>query len=199
MSGLATAATAVAAVAVIVAAIAVTAILATASAAMVVMRLEFLGGGIAHYLYKTAVAHRLSCQLVVEVHDNLVVGDLDYDTLDAHSLLSHHGDEGARTDVLAVKLAVNIEDGLVQLTDHFRIFHAEGFLGPKGKVKVLSLLQTHDILLESLDEREVETKNKSIGRLFLVFEHTGLLFAVDNKDLIHEFHVFTCFDFLHLI
>ncbi len=107
-TGLATAA--VAAVAVVVSAITATAVLTATTAAVMVLGLEFLGGSIAHHLDKAAVTHRLTSQLVVEVHDDLVVGHLEDSTLDAHAFLSHHGHDGIRTDVLAVKLAIDVED-----------------------------------------------------------------------------------------
>ena len=57
-------------------AVAVAALFA-AAAATVVMRFELLGSGIAHKLHMTAVTHCLTSELVVEVHDHLVVGHFD--------------------------------------------------------------------------------------------------------------------------
>ena len=162
-----------------------------------VLGLQLLGRGVAHQLHVAAVAHRLAGELVVKVHEHLVVGDLHYLTLDAHTLLGHHGHAGSGTDVLGVKLAVDVENFLLQLIDELGVLHAKGLVGLQGEVKLLALLQAHDVVLETLDERQVHAKHKGIGMLLVEFEHTLLLLAVNDKNLIYEFHVFSCLNFLH--
>ena len=191
------AAAAVAAVAVVVSAIASTAVV-TAATAAVVLGLEFLGGGVAHQLHKSAVAHGLSGELVIEVHEHFVVGDFHYLPLDAHALLGHHGHTCSGTDVLSVKFAVDVEDFFFQLIDEFGVLHTKGLMGFQGEVEFISLLQSHDVVLEALDERQVHAEDKCVGMLFVELEHARLLLAVDYKDLIHELHIFTCLNFLHL-
>ena len=173
----------------IVAAVTATTVLTTAAAA-VVLGAELLGRGVAHHLHIAAVAHRLACQLVVEVHEHLVVGHLDHLTLDAHSLLGHHGHAGSWADVLLVKLALHMEDFLLQLIHQLGVLHAEGLVGLQGEVKFLALLQTHDVVLESLDERQIHAEYKGIGVLFIEFENTGLLLAAFSQFpyIFKEYH-----------
>lgn len=191
---LAAAAAAVAAVAVVVATVTAAAFF-TAASATVMLGVELLGGGVAHELYKTGVAHRLASELVVEVHEHLLVGDLDDLSLDAHAFLRHHGHAGTRADVLGVKLAVDVENFLFEFIDEFGVLHSEGFMRLEGEIKLVALLQSHDVILETLDEGQVDAKYKGIGMFLVELEHTGLFFTVDDKDLINELHVFTCFDF----
>ena len=189
----AAAAAAIAAVAVVVATVAAT--FFTAASAAVMLGVELLGGGVAHELYKTGVAHRLACELVVEVHEYLLVGNLDDLSLDAHAFLRHHGHACAGSNVLGVKLAVDVENFLFQFIDEFGVLHTEGFMRLESEIKFVALLQSHDVILEALDEREVDAENKGIGVFLVELEHTGLFLTVDDKDLIYEFHVFSCFDF----
>ena len=189
-------ATAVAAVTVVVAAVAVVAVL-TATAATVMPGLQLLGSGVTHELDISAVAHGLARQLVIEVHKHLVVGDLDHLALDAHAFLRHHGHTGTGANVLLVKLALDVENLLLQLINQVGILLAEGLMGLKGEIKLLTLLQTHDAVLETLDERQIHAKDKSIGMLLVELENTHAFFTVDNKDLIDELHIFSCLNFLH--
>ena len=192
------AATAVAAVTVVVvvAAATVTTVL-TAASATVMLGLQLLGRGIAHQLHVAGIAHGLASQLMVEVHGHLVVGHLGHDALDTHALLGHHGHDGTHADVLVVKLAVNMENLLLELIHQARVLGTESLLGLEGEVKLLALLQAHDMVLETLDERHVHAEDKGIGLLLLELEHTDLLLAVHDEDFIYEFHVFSCFNFLH--
>lgn len=191
------AAAAVAAVAVVMATATVAAVLTTASAAVMVLGLELLGRGVAHELDVASIAHGLTGQLVVEVHGDLVVGDLGDNALDAHSLLGHHGHDGTHADVLVVKLAVNVEDFLLEFINHVGVLDTEGLLGLQGEVKLLSLLQVDDVVLEALDEGDIHTEDKGIGMLLVELEDTHLLVAIDNENLVHEFDVLTCLNFLH--
>ena len=75
--GLAAATAAVAALAVLVAAVTATT-LVTAAAATVVLGVELLGGSVAHELHKAAVAHGLTGQLVIEVHEHLGLSNICY-------------------------------------------------------------------------------------------------------------------------
>lgn len=159
--------------------------------------LEFLGGGVTHELHGAGIAHGLTCQLVVEVHGHLVVGDLGDDALDAHAVLGHHGHDGAHADVLVVKLAVHMENLFLQLVDHVGILQAEGFFGLEREVKVLALLQTHDVVLETLDERQVQAEDKGIGVLLVELENADLFLTINDKNLIYEFDVFSCLNFIH--
>ena len=84
-------------------------------------------------------------KLVVEIHEHLVVGHLDDLTLDAHAFLSHHGHAGTRTDILGVKLAVDMENLLLELIDQLGILYAESLMGLKGEIKFFALLQAHDM------------------------------------------------------
>ena len=195
---LAASATAVAASAMVVSAVTAATLFTTAAAA-VVMGLELLGGGIAHEFHMAGISHCLPSELVVEVHEDLVVGHFHYLTFDAHAFLSHHGDESARTDVFFIELSLHVENFLLELIDQFGILIAEGLVGLQGKIKFVSLLQPHDAVLEALDEREVHTENKCIGMFLVELEHARLLLAIDNKDFIYELYIFTCLYFLHLI
>ena len=192
---LAAATAAIAAVAVVVAA-AVAAFL-TAATAAVVLGLEFLGGGITHELHNTGITYGLAGQLMVEVHGHLFVGHLGHNALDAHAVLGHHRDDGTRAHVLVVKLAVHMENLFLQFVDQVGVLLAESLLGFEREIKLLTLLQTHDVLLETLDERHVHTEDKRVGMLLVELKDTHLLLGVDNKDLIHELHVFSCLNFLH--
>ena len=194
---LAAAAAAVAVVAVVVSAVTAATVLATTTAAVVMLGLKLLGGGVAHELHVARIAHRLAGKLVVEVHGDLVVGDLGDDALDAHAVLGHHGDTSAHADVLVVKLAVNVEDFLLEFVNHVGVLGAEGLLGLQREVKFLALLEVKDVVLESLDQRDVHAEHKRVGMFLIELENTHLLVAVDNKNLIHEFDVFTCLNFLH--
>lgn len=175
----AAAAAAVAAVAVVVATVAAAALFTTASAA-VMLGVELLGGGVAHELYKTGVAHRLASELVVEVHEHLLVGDLNDLSLYAHAFLGHHGHACTGSNVLGVKLAVDVENFLFQFIDEFGVLHTEGFMRLECEIKLVALLQSHDVILEALDEREVDAENKGIGVFLVELEHTGLFFTVDD-------------------
>ena len=145
------AAAAVAAVAVVVVAVVVVAFVTTA-AASVVLGLKLFGRGITHELHVTSIAHGLSGQLVVEVHEHLVVGYFHDLSLDAHVLLGHHGHESARADVFVIELAIDVEDFFLQLINQFGVFVSKGLMGLQGEVKFVSLLQSHDAVLETLDE-----------------------------------------------
>ena len=169
----------------------------TAATAAVVLGVKFLGRGVANELNEAAVAHGLACQLVVEVHEHLVIGHLDDLTLDAHAFLSHHGHACTRTDVLGVKLAVDVENLLLELIDQLGILYAESLMRLQREIKLLALLQTHDVVLEALDERQIHSKDESVGVLLVELEHTRLLVAIDHEYLIHEFYVFSCLNFLH--
>ena len=171
--------------------------LLTAATATVVLGLEFLGRGIAHQLHITAIAHGLASQLMVEVHKHLVVGDLDHLPLDTHALLGHHRHDGALADMLVVKLAVDVEDLLLQFVHQVGVLDAEGVLGLQGEVKLLALLEVDNVVVETLDERQIHAEDKRIGMLLIKLEHTGLLVAIDHKDLVHEFYIFTCLNFIH--
>ena len=149
--GLAAGAAAVAAVAVVVATVAAAALVTAASAA-VMLGVELLGGGVAHELYKTGVAHRLACELVVEVHEHLVIGHFHHLALDAHAFLGHHGNKCARTDVLVVKLALDVENFFLQFINQIGIFHSECLMGLQCEVKLLALLKAHDMVLEPFDK-----------------------------------------------
>ena len=188
------AASAVAAVAVVMATVAAAAVVAATSAA-VVTGLELLGGSVAHELYISAVADGLTGQLVVEVHEHLVVGHLDYLTVKSHALLSHHGHDSTGSHALGIKLAVHVEDFLLELTDEIGVLLAEGLLGSQCEVEFFILIETHDVILEFLKQRNIESEHKSVGMFLIEFEYTGLLLAVHNKDLINELHIFSCFDF----
>lgn len=177
--GLAAGAAAVAAVAVVVATVTAAALVTAASAA-VMLGVELLGGGVAHELYKTGVAHRLASELVVEVHEHLLVGDLNDLSLDAHAFLGHHGHACTGSNVLGVKLAVDVENFLFQFIDEFGVLHTEGFMRLECEIKLVALLQSHDVILEALDEREVDAENKGIGVFLVELEHTGLFFTVDD-------------------
>ena len=194
---LAAAAAAVAAVAVVVAAVTASAVVASATTAVMVLGLEFFGRGVTHELHVARIAYGLAGELVVEVHGDLVVGDLGDDALDAHAVLSHHGHDGTHADVLVVKLAVNVEDFLVEFIDHAGILYAESLLGLQCEVKFFSLFQAHDIVLEADNQGHVHAEHKGIGMLLLEFENTHLLVSIDNKNLVHEFDVLTCLNFLH--
>ena len=163
-----------------------------------VLGIEFVGGGVTHELHIAAVAYGFTSQLVVEVHKDLFVGHLDDLSLDAHTLLSHHGDAGAGTHMLVVKLAVDVEDLFLEFVDQFRVLHTKGLLGLEGEIKLFALLQAHDVVLEALDEREVHTEHKGIGMLLIELENTDLAFLVNHKNLIHEFDIFAGLNFLHL-
>ena len=191
----AAAAAAVTAVAVLLAAVTAAAILAATSAAVLVARLQFLGGGVAHELHSADKAHGLSRPGVVEVHGYLVVGHLDDLTVETHTLLGHHGHDGARTDVLGVKLALHVEDFLLEFTDEFGILLAEGLLGSQREVEFVALFEAHDVILEFLEQRNIESKHEGVGALLVELEHAGLLLAIHNKDFIDELHIFSCFDF----
>ena len=184
--------------AVAVATVTVIAFLATAAAAMVT-GLKFLGGSIAYKLYEAAVAYRFAGELVVEVHEHLVVSYLYNLALDAHAFLGHHGHTRTGTDVLGVKLAIDVEDFLLEFINKLRVLHTEGLMGLQGEIELLALLQAHDVVLEALDEREIHTEDEGI-RVFLVeLEHALLLIAIDDKNLIHELYVFTSLNFLHFV
>ena len=190
------AAAAIAALAMLVATT-VTAVLTAAATAVVVLGLEFLGRCVTHQLHYTSIAHGLAGQLVVKVHGHLVVGHLSDNALDTHAVLSHHGHDGAHADMLVVKLTIDMEDFLLQLIDQVGILLSESLLGFEGEIKLLTLLQSHDVILEALDERQVHPEDKRIGVLLVEFEHTHLLLAIYHKDLIHELYVFSCLNFLH--
>ena len=193
---LAATASAVATVAVVVSAVTATAVLTAASAAMM-LGIEFLGGGVAHYLDISAVAHRLTGELVVEVHEDLVVGDLDDLSLDAHAFLCHHGHTSSWADVLGIKLAVDMEDFFLEFIDELGVLDAEGLLGLECEVKLVALLESHDVILEALDEREVHAEDKGVGVLRVELEDALLLIAVDDEDFIDELYIFTGLNFLH--
>lgn len=186
---------AVAALTVVMAAATVATLLAATSAVM--LGLKLFGGGIAYELHVSHVAHRLAGELVVEVHGDLVIGDLGDDALDTHAFLGHHRDDGAHADVFMVKLAVDVENLLLELIDQVGVLDAESFLGLEGKVKFLTLLQIDDVILETLDEREVESEDKSVRVFGFELEYTDLLIAVDYKDFVHELDVLTCLNFIH--
>ena len=94
------------------AAVATTALFTATSAAMV-LGLQLLGRSVTHELHIATVTHSLASKLVVEIHEYLVVGHLDDLTLDAHAFLCHHGHAGTRTDILGVKLAIDMENLLL--------------------------------------------------------------------------------------
>ena len=100
-------------------------------------------------------------------------------------------------DILGVKLAIDMENLLIKFINQVGALYTESLMGLKGKIKFIALLQAHDMVLEALDQRQVQTEDKSIGMLLIELEHTGLLFAVHNKDFIDEFYVFSCLNFLH--
>lgn len=183
--------------AVVVAAVVAVAVLATTAAAMMMLGLELLGRGVTHKLDKSSIAYSLASQLVVEVHGDFVVGDLSDDALDTHAVLGHHGDDGTHADVLVIKLAINVEHLFLELIDHVGVLGAEGLLGLQGKVKFLALFQIDDVILETLNQRDIKPKHKGIRMFLIELEDTHLLVTIDHKNLVNELNIFTCLNFLH--
>ena len=168
-----------------------------AAATVMMLGLEFLRGSVAHELHISGIAHRLTSQLVVEVHGDLVVGDLGHDALHAHAVLGHHGHDGAHADVLVVKLAVNVENLLLEFINHAGILGTEGLFGFQGEIKFLALFKVDDMILEALDERHIQPEDKGIGVLLVELEHTDLFITIYHKNLVNELNIFTCLNFLH--
>ena len=91
-------------------AFAATTITSTASTALVTWRILFFVGSLSHVNDFAGVLHCFASKLVVEVDSNSIVGNLLDDTLDAHSVASHHGYEGPFIYTVTVELTLDDEE-----------------------------------------------------------------------------------------
>lgn len=180
-----------------IAALTVAAALVVAAATAAMARRNLLGSGVAHLKDGALEADILASERVVEVHLDILVGDLEHDAVDAIAVGGHHRQDGALGDSLVVKLAVNLKDVAWQLGNLLVVIGAECIGGLDDEVEGRTLLQPVNGLLEGNYHAAGDTEDNLLGVIDIGLMDEFLTFGSDFIEVITEFYVFSWLNFFH--
>ncbi len=158
--------------AVVAAALFAATVMVAAAAATTLRGLKLLRSSIAHNpdtAYKTYI---LAGKRVIEIHNNLLVGNFKYLAGDTVSVMSQHRHYGTGLYMLGIKLAVNLKKLFFKMCHLFGVIIAETLFSRYFYVKLIACRQTVD----SLFERSYDTASHSEYNLFGIF----------SIDLMHQ-------------
>ncbi len=118
------------------------AVMAAASAA--VSRLKLFGSSVAHGDDRAFEAHVLAGQRVIEIHLDLIVGDIHHESVDAIAVRSHHRKHCSLLDHLGIKFPVYGKHVLFKTSHLIGIMRTECLGSLDSDVKLAAGLQTLD-------------------------------------------------------
>ena len=93
----------------------------------------------------------LASQRVVEVHFHLVVGDGEHASVEMVSVFVLQGNDGALEDVLVVEMAVDLEDGTVEVEHSRCLIVAVGLVFCQLEVEGGSRIEVHHLFLKLVE------------------------------------------------
>ena len=157
---------------------------------------QLLVGGVAYQFHYTYVVQVFAGQRVVEVHEHLVVRDLQYRAVDAVAFGSHHGHGVALEYGLVVELAVDHENLFVELDHMLFVTFAESLVAGEHEVELVALFQAVEPFEHGREDILVHTVNELVGHFVGGTHHQSLFrFACACIEVVGENHKFTGFNF----
>ena len=123
---------------------------ATLTVYVVDEHLDLLVGSLAVLGDKAAEEQRLTCQRVVHVYCDLLLGHFQYAAIEVVAVLVLQGHYSTFVDVLLIELAVDVEDATVKMENPLFLVVAIRLVLAELEGEGLSLLQVLDVVLESV-------------------------------------------------
>lgn len=192
--------TAATAAAVIATAVVVTAaiVAATAVTAAAVSRMKLFGSGVAHGDDFAFEAYVVVDEGVIEVHLDMGRSDFGHKTLDAVAVGCEHRQAFADLDVLAVKLAVDLEDLALDLDDMLGVVTAESLVGLGDDVIGVAGSQALESDLERTDDALRHAIDDCLG-LFVrgLMNQSLFTVGVNGIKVVAELDIFSGFYLFH--
>ena len=194
------AAGAIAATAVTTTAAAVAAFTAAAATATALATrwVELFLSGVAHDEHLAAIFNGLPRQLVIEIDGHMAGSYLGDDALNAHPVAGEHGHHSTLKHALGVKLAINLKERALKLLHHRRVYLAKGVGGRQSEVEAITGLEALKVAGKSLKHAGLVTKDEAVGPLLGKLINHYFLVALQNHDLIGNFHKFSFGDGFHI-
>lgn len=188
------------AAAVIATAVVVTAaiVAATAVTAAAVSRMKLFGSGVAHGDDFAFEAYVVVDEGVIEVHLDMGRSDFGHKTLDAVAVGCEHRQAFADLDVLAVKLAVDLEDLALDLDDMLGVVTAESLVGLGDDVIGVAGSQALESDLERTDDALRHAIDDCLG-LFVrgLMNQSLFTVGVNGIKVVAELDIFSGFYLFH--
>ena len=188
------------AAAVIATAVVVTAaiVAATAVTAAAVSRMKLFGSGVAHGDDFAFEAYVVVDEGVIEVHLDMGRSDFGHKTLDAVAVGCEHRQAFADLDVLAVKLAVDLEDLALDLDDMLGVVTAESLVGLGDDVIGVAGSQALESDLERTDDALRHAIDDCL-RLFVrgLMNQSLFTVGVNGIKVVAELDIFSGFYLFH--
>ena len=194
----ATAAAVIATAVVVTAAIVAAAFAATSVAAAAVSRMKLFGSGVAHGDDFAFEAYVVVDEGVIEVHLDMGRSDFGHKTLDAVAVGCEHRQAFADLDVLAVKLAVDLEDLALDLDDMLGVVTAESLVGLGDDVIGVAGSQALESDLERTDDALRHAIDDCLG-LFVrgLMNQSLFTVGVNGIKVVAELDIFSGFYLFH--
>ena len=170
-----------------------------AAASAAVSRLKLFGSSVAHGDDRAFEAHVLAGQRVIEIHLDLIVGDIHHESVDAIAVRSHHRKHRSLLYHLGIKFPVYGKHVLFKTSHLIGIMRTECLGSLDSDVKLAAGLQTLDSLFKRTDHAGSNSEYYLFGILRIGLMHKILTRRGHFIEVVAQLYIFSGLNFFHII